>query len=187
MNKIQKKIGLICLILFMVMSCVTFKQQVLVKPVSNDFPVSASSSTFWNGQIFSSADYTVVGDFEFTAILESPVSGLDTLELDLNDDLAAIMSNSGADGVVDLSFQLLNIKKGPLAMMDISQAIIGMGLVTLGTGLYFQIADNANMQAVFLGGAGASALGLGSYFYAKATGTITYVYKVTGTLVSFRM
>ncbi len=184
MNKVLVKSGILFFIVLLTASCVTFEQRVLVRPVSDDFPVSASSSIYWNGRVYTSEDYSVVRGFEYSAVLESPVLGRETIELDMSDDLAGMLHGTGADGVVNLTFELLNIDKGPLALMDISQMVIGIGLGNLGYGIYVQLVENPDLIAITLGGAGATALGLGGYFLARATGKITYVYRVSGTLVS---
>ena len=108
---------------------------------------------------------------------------MDTLDLDLSGELKRILDENGADALVELKFQLVEVNTAPLSWMSIASSFAVLGAGWLGYGIYYQLAEDPDILAFTISGGSSAALGLGAYFILQATGRIVYVYEVSGKAV----
>ena len=164
-------------------SCATFEQTVSVLPIDAGFPVSVSAAFLVQDRIYQPGAYRVIEEFSFRSTVESPVRGMDTLDLDLSGDLRRILDETGADALIDLKFQLVEANTAPLSWMSIASSFAVLGAGWLGYGIYYQLAEDPDILAYTISGGSTATLGLGAYVLLQATGRIVYVYEVSGKAV----
>lgn len=173
------------------LSCVSYERTVDLASMSLEYPVSASSSIYWEGDTISNDKYEVLTEVEFMKKSKQPLNNdRPSIPLDIQPDLDQILSEYGADGFVDVSIELMHSGSSDVNLVFAERAFGALAFISLTAPIIIFAPDISEIDPVdaapYLGLVLGSGALFGGSFVHQHYGSVYFIYRIKAKAVRFQ-
>ncbi|MBN2735549.1 MAG: hypothetical protein JXR70_01120 [Spirochaetales bacterium] len=171
-------------------SCASIDHKLSIAPIDRDYPISASSSIFYQDQIIYDSDVEIVNQFKFKKVYSMKITERE-MRLNIAKELDNQIELAGADGISGLKITVTNINTDALDWINIerySGLVITGGCAAwiLAPSIFKQPEMSQEQLKVSLAITGTGLLLFGGSYLHENLGTIAYVFEIEGNAVRFK-